>query len=163
MRFALPQSRLDSWFRIGVLLKALDGTLEVLGAILLIFVPIAKLQHAITAMCVYEIQEDNHHAFIASFILHAEQKIDPRIQLFAVVYLLLHGLVKVGLSYGLYRQYYHFYPYAIGFLIAFGLYQVYEIGYNHSVGLTVLTLVDAAIAWLTYLEWKRHQKPPVHV
>jgi uncharacterized membrane protein len=107
----------------------------------------------------YEIREDGGHAFIANLILHADHKLNTHLQLFAVIYLLLHGSIKILLAYALLKQYYHLYPYAIGFLLAFVAYQAYLIGYNRSVTLLILTLFDCTIAWLTYLEWRRHRHP----
>jgi uncharacterized membrane protein len=158
MNYQFSQKTLDRYFRLGAILKAVDACLELLGAILLVFVPIARLKGVVSALCLYEIQEDNHHAFIATFILHINQKINPHVQLFAVVYLLAHGTIKLLLAFALIKRYYRLYPYAIGFLIAFAGYQIYLIAFNHSLLLGILTVFDCAIAWLTYLELKRHRK-----
>jgi uncharacterized membrane protein len=162
MSYTLPQSLLDRYFRIGVILKAIDGGLEIAGGLLLVIVPIAKVKGLVASLCLYEIQQDNHHAFIASLILHLNQKIDPHIELFAVFYLLAHGGIKLLLALALIKQYYRLYPYAIGFLLAFVGYQIYLICFNHSVTLAVLTVFDCGVAWLTYLELKRHRKAASH-
>jgi uncharacterized membrane protein len=158
MRLTLPQIWLDRLFRIGVVIKGIDGTFEVLGALVLFFVPLEKIKGLIETVSLYEIQEDGHRAFIANMLISLDQKINTHVQLFAAIYLLLHGLLKLALAYALIKQHYHLYPYAIAFLVAFVLYQAYLIGYNHSLTLTALTLFDCTIAWLTYLEWKRHGK-----
>ncbi|HUD10866.1 MAG TPA: DUF2127 domain-containing protein [Candidatus Saccharimonadia bacterium] len=162
MRHPLPQPLLDRWFRIGAAFKGADGILEVLGAMLLLFVPLARIQGAIATLCLYEIQEDNHHAFIANFILHADRAFSSHAQVFAAIYLLCHGSIKVLLAFALLKRYYQMYPYAIGFLLAFVAYQAYLVIYNHSIALSILTLFDCTIAWLTYLEWNRHRKSASH-
>jgi uncharacterized membrane protein len=123
----------------------------------LIIVPLGRLQGIVAELATREIAEDPH-AFIAQLILRLDQGIHPHIQLFAVIYLLGHGAIKVFLAYALLRRIYAIYPIAIGFLLAFVVYQAYRIGFDHSIVLSVLTLLDCVLAWLTYLEWKRHLK-----
>ena len=55
------------------------------------------------------------------------------------------------------------YPWLIGLLLAFILYQLYRITAVHfSAGLTVLTIFDALLVWLTWREYraKRAQTHP---
>jgi uncharacterized membrane protein len=156
----LPQPLLDRLFRIGVVIKGVDGLLEILGGCLLLVVPLAKIQDTIAGLAVYEIQ-GGEHAFIGNYVLRLSNKLDPHIQLLAAIYLLAHGAIKLFLALALIKQYYHLYPYAIGFLLAFIFYQGYRIGYDHSLALGLLTLFDCAIAWLTYLEWRRHRRGSV--
>ena len=47
------------------------------------------------------------------------------------------------------------YPWTIVLLGAFILYQVYRLSFQPSVGLAALTVFDAAIAWLTYREYRK--------
>jgi uncharacterized membrane protein len=148
----------DRLFRIGVALKGVDGLLEVLSGLALLVFPVAKLQSWVATIATYEIGEDKH-AVIATFILKLDNKIDPHIQVFAVVYLLVHGSIKLFLVAALLRRQYRLYPIAIAFLVIFIFYQAYLISLNHSITLAVLTLFDCTIATLTYIEWRRHRYP----
>jgi uncharacterized membrane protein len=148
-------SRLDRAFRIGITIKGLDGLLEVLGSITLVFLPLAKVQGIVATLALREIAEDRH-AFIANFILQLDHRINPHAQLFAVLYLLGHGTVKALLAVALLRGHYRLYPYAMAFLLAFIFYQSYRVGLDHSVLLGGLTLFDLAITWLVYQEWRLH-------
>ena len=153
---------LDRYFRIVVILKALDGLLEVLGGLILIFVPISRLKGLVEQLATYEVGP-GRHAFIGNFILSMDHHVSAHLQLFAVIYLLGHGSIKIFLTAALLWRRYRLYPYAMGFLIAFIGYQCYTIGYSHSIVLAVLTSLDVAIVVLTYMEWKRHrpqQLPP---
>ena len=47
------------------------------------------------------------------------------------------------------------YPWTIAFLAIFIVYQLYRLSFQPSVGLTVLTILDAVIAWLTYREYRK--------
>ena len=75
--------------------------------------------------------------------------------LFGAVYLLAHGLVKVVLVVALLKNQLWAYPWTIAFLGVFIVYQLYRLSLRASVGLTVLTIFDAFIAWLTYREYRK--------
>jgi len=149
--------RLDRWFRLAVILKGLDGIVEALCGAVLLAVPAAAIRGAIATLATNEIQEDKR-AFIAHSILTLDQKLDVHVQLFVAIYLLAHGLIKIGLATALLKRYWRLYPYAIGFLLAFIVYQAYLIGYNRSLVLIVLTLFDCTVAALAYTEWRRHRR-----
>jgi uncharacterized membrane protein len=48
----------------------------------------------------------------------------------------------------------------IALLGAFIVYQLYRLSYGFSVGLTLLTLFDAFVLWLTVLEYRRRRDEP---
>jgi uncharacterized membrane protein len=148
---------LDDSFRVVVAIKGFDGLLEVAGGLALIFVPLGRIQGIVAALATREIAEDPH-AFIANIILMLDARIHPHVQLFAVLYLLGHGAIKLLLAVALLRQVYVLYPVAIAFLLAFIFYQAYRIGYDHSIVLTIFTVFDCLVAWLTYLEWRKHKE-----
>ena len=47
------------------------------------------------------------------------------------------------------------YPWMIGFLLTFIGYQLYRLVLSPTLGLSALTIFDAAIAWLTWREWRK--------
>src|SRR5476651_2374790 len=138
MPYLIPQRLLDRFFRLAIIIKGFDGLLEVLGGVTLIFLPIARIQGGIADLALREITEDKH-AFIAEVIYHLDRQINPHVRLFAVLYLIGHGSIKIFLTIALLREHYHLYPYAIGFLLAFIAYQSYRIGVDHSLALALLT------------------------
>ena len=74
---------------------------------------------------------------------------------FAAVYLLLHGIIKIVLVVALLRNQAWAYPSMIAFLLVFIVYQLYRLVLSPTLGLTVLTIFDALIVWLTWREWRR--------
>lgn len=78
--------------------------------------------------------------------------------MFAAVYLLLHGLVKVVLVAALLRNRLWAYPWTIAFLGVFIGYQLYRIALHPTLGLSALTVFDAFIVWLTWREFRK-QRP----
>ncbi len=152
--------RLDIAFQIAVTIKGIDGVLETIGGSLLFFVSQATLHGIITAFTTYELAGRDKHAFITNALRSLDHHLNGSTELFIATYLLVHGLIKVLLVTALIRRHYRLYPLAIVFLLAFIVYQAYLIGYNHSAYLVVLTAFDSTVAWLTYLEYRRHQAAP---
>src|SRR5262249_3023398 len=78
------------------------------------------------------------------------------------VYLLSHGIAKVVLVALVLRDKLWAYPWLIALLLAFIAYQLYRITVVHfSIGLTLLSIFDAFLVWLTWREYrsKRARQP----
>ncbi|HEX6488741.1 MAG TPA: DUF2127 domain-containing protein [Candidatus Dormibacteraeota bacterium] len=143
---------LDRAFEIGVLLKGLDGLLELLGGLLLLLVTPATIDRVVRALTQHELSEDPHD-FFASHLLHAAGKLSAGSLRFGALYLLLHGVAKVVLVGAVLRDKLWAYPALIAFLVAFIAYQLYRLTFAPSVGLVALTVFDAVIVALTVREY----------
>jgi uncharacterized membrane protein len=116
-------------FEIGVILKGLNGLVELVSGILLLaFGPGA----------------------IRRFV-HLSSH-DER---FAAIYLLSHGIVKGVLVYGLLRGQLWAFPWAIAIFTGFGLYQIIRYIGHPSIWLIALTVLDVFVILLTIAEWRR--------
>ncbi len=151
--------RLDQAFLAGIVLKGLDGLLEVVGGLVLLVVSPALINQLAQAVTQHELSEDPHD-FIATHLLHAAGTLSGSSVRFGAIYLLSHGLVKIVLVAALLRNQVWAYPWMIAFLLLFAAYQVYRIALRFSIGLFLLTLFDLAVAWLTYREYLRHRARP---
>jgi uncharacterized membrane protein len=149
-----PRDLLDQTFEVGIILKGLDGVLEVVGGVLLLLVSPATIDRIATSLTMHELSEDPHD-FIATHLLKTTHGLTGSAVLFGAVYLLAHGVVKVVLVAALLRNELWAYPWTIAFLGVFIVYQVYRLSFKPSVGLAALTVFDAAIAWLTYREYRK--------
>jgi uncharacterized membrane protein len=149
-----PRDLLDQTFEIGIILKGLDGVLEVVGGLLLLVVSRATIARVVTSLTQHELSEDPHD-FLATHLLRTAHGLTGSVVLFGAVYLLLHGVVKVILVTALLKNQLWAYPWTIAFLGVFIVYQVYRLSFKPSVGLTALTIFDAVIAWLTYREYRK--------
>ncbi len=87
---------LDKTFKIGLVLKGLDGVLEVAGGILLLFLSPTAIQHLVRALTAHELSEDPHD-LIARYLLHTTAHLNTGITIFGAVYLLSHGTAKIVL------------------------------------------------------------------
>jgi uncharacterized membrane protein len=143
-------------FRLGIWGKGVDGLLEILGGILLLLVTPAALNQWVIGLTQHELVEDPHD-LIATFARRSTAQLSANTQLFASLYLLVHGLVKVGLMVGLLRGKRWAFPAALGFLGLFILYQCYQLSYHYSLGLLVLTIFDATIVALTWHEYRLYR------
>ena len=151
---------LDKTFRVGLVLKGLDGILEVAGGILLLFLSPRAIQHLVRALTAHELSEDPHD-LVARYLLHSTSHLSTGITIFGAIYLLSHGIAKVVLVALVLKDKLWAYPWLIVLLLAFIAYQMYQITAVHfSVGLTALTVFDAALVWLTWREYlsRRQQR-----
>ena len=156
----LPPPRrdlLDATFNITVLLKGLDGILEVAGGLLLLVISPATIDRFAAALTQHELSQDPHD-FLASHLLRLTSDLHST-RLFGALYLVSHGLAKVVIVGGLLRQKRWAYPVALIFLGGFVVYQLYRITFAPSIGLVLLTVFDLLIIWLTWREYRRHPHP----
>jgi uncharacterized membrane protein len=154
MSWFRPRDLLDQTFEVGIILKGLDGVLEVIGGLLLLVVSPATIDRLVTSLTQHELSEDPHD-FLATHLLRTTHGLTGSAVLFGAVYLLAHGLVKVILVTALLKNQLWAYPWTIAFLGVFIGYQLYRLSFQPSVGLTALTIFDAVIAWLAYREYRK--------
>jgi uncharacterized membrane protein len=130
---------------------------------LLLFLSPQAIEHIARTLTAHELSEDPHD-LIARYILHTSSHLTTSTTLFAAVYLLSHGVAKVVLVALVLRDKLWAYPWLVALLLAFIAYQLYRITAVHfSVGLTLLTIFDAVLVWLTWREYqaKRTRRHPV--
>jgi uncharacterized membrane protein len=151
------ETALDRTFRISIALKGLDGLLEIIGGIVLLFVAPATLQHWARTLTAHELAQDRHD-FMATHLLHSASQLSRSTTLFAAVYLLSHGIAKVVLVVALLRNQLWAYPWLIALLGVFIVYQLYRLSYGFSLGLALLTAFDAFVVWLTVLEYRKQRR-----
>jgi uncharacterized membrane protein len=141
-------------FEVGVLLKGIDGVLEIVGGVLLLVVDPNQLYHVVRLLTQHELSEDPHD-LIATYLLHTAGHLSASTELFGALYLLWHGLVKAGLVAALLLRRRWAYPAAMIAFALFVLYQLYRYSNTHSFGLLLLSAVDVFVIALTWLEYQR--------
>ena len=155
VRFA-PRDWLDRVFEVGIVLKGLDGLLELIGGVLLLLITPADLNSIVRALTQHERSEDPRD-LIASWLLHTADGLTGSGLLFGAAYLLVHGIVKVVLVVALLRNKLWAYPWLIAVLLLFIGYQAYRIALTPSAGLIALTVFDITIVALTVREYQRQR------
>jgi uncharacterized membrane protein len=152
-----PRSRQPAshyFFELGIALKFTNGVLEVVGGIALLFTTPQSLSRLATALLTNELLEDPRD-LVANTILHAVQRLSVNAQLFASFYLLLHGIVKVGLVIALWKKKLWAYPLAGIVLVLFTAYQIYLFSHSGSLLQLFLTALDIVILILLWFEYRR--------
>jgi uncharacterized membrane protein len=153
----VSESALDRTFRISISLKGLDGVLEIIGGLVLLFVAPATLHSWARSLTAHELAQDPHD-YVAIHLMHSASQLSRSTTLFGAAYLLSHGIAKVVLVVALLRNQLWAYPWLIALLAVFIIYQLYRLSQRFSVGLTLLTLFDAFVLTLTILEYRRRRK-----
>lgn len=141
-------------FEIGILLKAIDGVLEIVGGILLLFLNPNRLSNLVAFLTQHELSEDPRDV-IANFMIKLSLKFTVSTQYFGVFYLISHGIIKLVLIIFLWKRKTWAYPLTIVSLFLFIMYQIYRYTLYPSVGLVILTLFDVIMIILTFIEYKR--------
>lgn len=154
-----PQTLLDKTYEIGIIIKGIDGTLELLGGILVL----ALSPHTITGITAFLTEDalrENPHNFIALRVQHAGHHLASGHTVFAAAFLLTHGLVKVVLVTCLLLNKLWAYPWALVVLSFFLVYQVYLLITAPTFGMAFLTVLDVIIIFLVYREWQKVRANP---
>jgi uncharacterized membrane protein len=115
---------LDRTFKVGLVLKAADGVLEIVAAALLVFISpsaIERLAHTVTAPVLGEDPPDR----LANYILRTTAHLGSGTTFFGAIYLLGHGISKVILVALVLRNRLWAYPWLMGLLGVFIGYQLY--------------------------------------
>jgi uncharacterized membrane protein len=147
---------LDRVFDVSITLKGLDGVLEVIGGLLLLFLTPHRLNAIVVFLTQHELSQDPTD-FLATHLLSYAQRYTASTALFLAVYLLSHGIIKIIIVVALLQQRLWSYPLAIVFLSLFIVYQIYRLALHMSLGLLALTLFDIFIVGLTVVEYRKHR------
>jgi uncharacterized membrane protein len=141
------------FFQAAVILKGIDGVLEMAGGVLFFVVGRQGVGHMVHLLTQNELSEDPHD-FVANLLLRAVHHIGASTIHFAAAYLLVHGVIKIVLVGGLIREKRWVFPIALAFLSLFVLYQIYRLQHQPSYGLAGLTVLDLVIIALVWWEWE---------
>lgn len=156
MAWFKPTSLLDKTYEIGILLKGIDGILELVGGVLLLVIPPNTIDAITTFLTQHELSQ-NPNDFIATHVLQYGHDLTHGSHAFAAAFLLTHGLVKIVLVGALLRNYPWAYPFAIITLGLFIAYQVYRMVVEPTWGMAFLTVLDIVITWLIWREWQQQK------
>ncbi len=148
------RSKLHLAFEIGVILKGLNGLLELIGGTLLLLFPPSAIQRFVVGLTHNELSRDPND-FIATHLRAAADHLSVGGKTFAAIILLSHGVIKAGLVYALIRDKLWAFPWAMGVFTAFVVYQMYRYFVQPSGWLIALTVLDVIVILLTWAEWQR--------
>lgn len=141
-------------FEIGILIKGFDGLLEILGGLLLQFLSPEQINEAVLWMTQHELSRDPND-WLARHMTASAEAISMGAKTFAIVYLLLHGVLKVLIVWALLRSKLWAFPIAVILFAVFDVYQLYRFALSPSAVLATLVLLDIFIIIFTWGEYRR--------
>jgi uncharacterized membrane protein len=144
-------------FLVTLVLKGVLSVLEILGGVLLLFVPPTMINHLVSMLTQHELSEDPNDILFSYLVLWS-QHFSVSSQMFAAMYLLSHGIVKLFIVASLWKRKLWAYPSGIAFFLIFIAYQIYRYQHTHSMGLIVLTVFDIILIYLTWVEYQQVEK-----
>lgn len=141
---------LDVSFNAMLLGKSIFAFVEFLFGLLLIFIPLdlikSTIQHLAASIA---------FAPLSSMITNAGERLTSDATLFAVIYLLLHGALKLVTLALLWRKILWSYPLSIVLLLGFITYQMFEFFNHGAIPMLALCVVDLVMITLTLLEYRK--------
>jgi uncharacterized membrane protein len=140
-------------FRYSVLLKGLHAVLEIVTGIAVWAVSPELILRMTALLTRGEVSEDPRDT-IANYLRHAASHLSLGGKHFIAVYLLAHGVVKLFVVAELLRNKLWGYPLAIVVFGGFIAYQIYRYTLTGGIGLILLTVFDAIVIVLIWLEYR---------
>jgi uncharacterized membrane protein len=139
-------------FEVGILIKGIDGGLELLGGLLLLVLSPGTISGIVFFFVQAELKEDPTD-LIVNLLLHTTRNVLQN-KVLASVFLLVHGVAKLLLVAGLLANKRWSYPVAIVVFAAFTVYQTYQLSYQYSLLLVTLTILDVVVILLVIGEYR---------
>ena len=148
-------SSLERFYKGGLWIKGLNGTLELIGAALLILAPPCwwhRITEVLRQQDLGRGGTDRLYGMLARGFAHLEGDSHG----FAIFYLASHGVVKIVLAVLLFRQVRAAFPAGVaifGLLIAYELYRLVR---QPGILISGIVLLDLSILTLIVIHWRRH-------
>lgn len=144
-------------FRAGLFFKGLDGAVETIVAIILFFISPVYLAGILQIFSESNFIQESRE-LIFDNLIQIFQGLSISISLFIAIYLLIHGVLKIGLVFALLKKKSWAFPIAEVILGFFVIYQFYKYTNTHSLFLLFLSLFDILIISLVGFEWREVKK-----
>ncbi len=149
---------LDVVFIFSLVIKGIDGLVELVGGLMLFFFSQPQIQHLVMHMTHRELIEDPHD-LISNLLIKSTANFTDSVRYFLAVYLLVHAAVKLISVVGIITNRLWAYPFALITLGLLTLYQIYHVFFvNASLFMIALTIFDIFILWMIAYEYKHRRK-----
>ena len=144
-------------FKVALALKGIDGAVELIGAIVLLIIPTGAVQTLVNDVLARDLLGPPDGSLARHFVSGTAEFASGD-RTFAVLYLGLHGVVKLALVVAMLRRIRPAYPVAVVVLGAFVVYEIHRATQTGSVLLPFLAALDVAIIVLIIRE-SRNMRP----
>lgn len=153
--------RTERLFRVALLVKGVDGAAELLAAVVLLLVPAAAVHRLVAEVLGRDLLGPPDGTLARHFVAGTAEFTSGN-RTFVVLYLGLHGIVKLALVGALLRRWLPAYPVAAVVLGLFVAYELYRAAVTGSVVLPLLAVLDILIIIIVLREYRmlRRAAPP---
>jgi len=140
-------------FVVAVALKGLNGLLELAAGASILAIGHAGLNGIVTFLTARELSEDPSD-LVATLLRRWFAQMSADAELFAAIYLLTHGVVKIILAIGLLRDKSWAFPVATAFFAIFIAYMSYRLALAWTWSIAAFCLLDLVTLFLVLHEWR---------
>lgn len=140
-------------FKISIFLKSIFAFIEIISGCLLFFVTSDLLLKFVYSIFGHELIQDPADIFV-NFLLNLFSNFSSSIKFFFAIYLLIHGIIKLGLIISLWKERLWAYPLSGIVFSLFIIYQSYRYFQYPTLSLILLTIIDIFVIVLIYFEYK---------
>jgi uncharacterized membrane protein len=144
-------------FLAGIWFKAVVGALQAIAGIAMLIVSQQSLAAMVARWTDPELAEEPHQIF-ATWAQHSVAQLGAGSRLFVTIYLITHGVIKLGLIWAMLHRKMWAYPWSLCVISGFIAYQLYRFAYTHSMALLVLSVLDGVVVYLIYHEYRRRKE-----
>ena len=145
--------RTERLFKAALLVKGLDGAAELVAAVALLLVPAATVQRLVAEVVSRDLLGPPD-GFLTRHLVAGTAEFASGDRTFVLVYLGLHGVVKLALVWALLRKWRRAYPVAAAVLAVFVGYELIRALHTGSVVLPFLAALDIVIIVMILREYR---------
>ena len=145
--------RTERLFKAALILKGLDGAAELTGAVVLLLVPAAAVDRLVAEVVSRDLLGPPD-GFLTRHLMAGTAEFAAGNRTFVLVYLGLHGIVKLALVWALLRRWRAAYPVAAVVLGVFVGYELIRAVHTGSLVLPFLAALDVLVIALVLREYR---------
>ena len=157
MKNIFSKNLIDKTFEIVILIKSFFGFFEILAGIIFAVSGNLIINNIIIAFAQQEIADDPND-LVANLLINSVNDFYAGTYLFAVIYLILHGVINLFLAIALAKNKTWAYPWAMAGFSSFIVYQTYRYFHTYSSMLLILTMLDVFVVLVIFLEYRKKKR-----
>lgn len=151
------KDKFDRAFEVAIWFKGAHGLFEVIAGLYFLFLNPVAVARWVQRLTAPELSQDPHD-FFATHLLHWANGFTKGAALFAGIYLLAHGVIKLVLVVSIMRDQLWAYPALIIVTGGFIIYQLYHIIFvQPTASYVFLTVLDGVVVYLTWREYGKQK------
>lgn len=149
------KSTTEKLFDVAITIKGIDGAIQLIGAVVLAFIPPSVITGLANAIVTRDLLGDHEGTLAHHLTKAAADFAGGDTRTFALIYLFLHGLIKIALVLALLRKILPMYPVAMAVLAGFVVYELYRAVRTGSIALPIFAAIDIVIIVLVFREYRQ--------